>query len=173
MDIIVFYLNCASKKNHQFSYIYKIFLFRFSIDLLCASNQHQNPDIGFHFNPRLEQRYVVRNCRLNGHWGEEETTSPSDFEMERKEKHNVTILIAEGQFLVSVNGKHFCAFTFRVPLSQLTGIEVRGMVDVYSVNYKQMDLYPEEEDGCAVEVLAGNVDTVPESKLVSEAYIQF
>lgn len=145
-----------------------LFPLRFSIDLLCANKQQQQaPDIGFHFNPRLEQRYVVRNCRLNGRWGDEETTTTRDFEMERNKKYDVAILIAEGQFLVSVNGRHFCAFTFRVPLSQLAGIEVRGMVDVYSVSYKQMDSYPEEEDGCALQVPLGNSDTVPESKLVS------
>lgn len=109
---------------------------------------------------------MVRNCRFNGHWEEEETTSAGDFELERNKKFDLTILIAEAQFLVSVNGKHFCAFTFRVPLSQLTGIEVRGMVDVYSVNYKQMDLYPEMEDGSAIEIPVGN-SSVPESNLVS------
>lgn len=145
-----------------------VFFYRFSIDLLCGSKQQQVPDIGFHFNPRLEQKYVVRNCRFNGRWEEEETTSAGDFGMERNKKFDLTFLIAEAQFLVSVNGKHFCAFTFRVPLSQLTGIEVRGMVDVYSVNYKQMDLYPEEEDGSAIEVLVGNSDSVPESNLVSK-----
>lgn len=143
--------------------------FRFTIDLLCANKQQQTPDIGFHFNPRLEQRYVVRNCRLNGHWGVEETTSSREFAMERNGTYDITILIAEGQFLVSVNGRHFCAFTFRVPLSQLARIEVRGAVDVYSVDSKEMDVYPEEEEvGGVVEVVVGTAETVQATTLVSD-----
>lgn len=87
--------------------------------------------------------------------------------MERNKSCDVNILIAEGQFLVSVNGKHYCAYTFRVPLSQLTGIEVRGMVDVVSVTYRDAMVYPEEEDKSVIEVPIGNRDTVPEEKLVS------
>lgn len=80
--------------------------------------------------------------------------------MERNGKYDVTILIAEGQFLVSVNGRHFCAFTYRVPLNRLDRIEVKGLVDVYSVDAKEMNQYPEEKDGSMVEVMVGTADTM-------------
>lgn len=98
-------------------------------------------DIGFHFNPRLEQKFVVRNARINGRWGTEETKT-KHFDFERNKKVNVNIFIGDEQFFVSVNGRHYCAFAFRVPLSQLTGIQIDGMLDVLGVSYKQYQIYP-------------------------------
>ncbi|KAK9745479.1 Galactoside-binding lectin [Popillia japonica] len=93
---------------------------RFSINLLCS--QDVNGDIALHFNPRMEQRYVVRNCRIKGHWGDEETS--------------------EREFMVSVNGKHWCAFTYRVPVERIVGMEIRGKVDIQEVVVKEVDAYP-------------------------------
>lgn len=91
--------------------------------------------------------------------------------MERNKKYDITFLIAEGQFLISVNGKHFCAFTFRVPLSQLTGIEVRGMVDVHSMDYREIDKYPEEEEESVLEVEIGNLENAESKMLVSIIFV--
>lgn len=87
--------------------------------------------------------------------------------MERNKAYHVTILFAEGQFLVSVNGNHFCGYTYRVPLSQLTEIEVRGMVDVNEVNYKQLVTYPEEEEGSVLPVPIGNLESIAPTEIVS------
>lgn len=98
-------------------------------------------DIGFHLNPRLEQKFVVRNSRINGRWGVEETKT-KQFDFEQNKKANVNIFIGHEQFFVSVNGKHYFAFAFRVPLSQLTGIQIEGLVDVLGVTYGQYQTYP-------------------------------
>lgn len=172
---LVIYIASTSKNTLYKSFEALFFLiqntfapFRFSIDLLCASKQQQQPpDIGFHFNPRLEQRYIVRNCRVNGRWGSEETTSSSEFDMERNMKYDLTFLIAENQFLVSINGKHFCAFTYRAPLSQFTAIEVRGIVDVRSINYKTLNRYPEVNEESLCIIPTGTIETIPETKFVS------
>lgn len=128
------------------------FLLRFAINLTCGKGP--DADIGFHFNPRLEQKYAVRNNRVNGRWGQEETTSSRRFEIERNKNADVHIFIGDEIFLVAVNGKHYCAFAFRVPLPQLTGIEVCGMVDVLEVKYKEQVSYPNGLSSVPPEVAA-------------------
>ncbi|RZC39200.1 Gal-bind lectin domain containing protein, partial [Asbolus verrucosus] len=114
---------------------------RFAVNLTCGRSP--TSDIAFHLNPRLQQHYVVRNSRLNGQWGEEETTSPIKFDFERNKKFNLSIFIGEGEFLVSLDGVHVCSYRFRVALGKVSGIDVQGGVDVHGVEYKQLEIYPE------------------------------
>lgn len=129
-------------------------------------------DIGFHFNPRLEQKFVVRNSLINGRWGTEETKT-KDFDFQANKKANVNIFIGDQQFFVSVNGKHCCAFAFRVPVSQLTGIQVDGMVDVLGVTYKEYKTYPDGEQN-EIPPLIPTIDEVneeDEQQIVSTAIL--
>ncbi|KAF2904201.1 hypothetical protein ILUMI_01977 [Ignelater luminosus] len=116
---------------------------RFSVNLI--SGKGQNADIAFHFNPRLDRNYVVRNCRLAGHWGEEETASIVKCNIPRNKKFEIAIFIANEEFLVSINGKHFCSFGFRVALNLVTSIEVHGLVEIQGVEYKTWTVYPESK----------------------------
>lgn len=43
---------------------------RFELNLLQGYND--TDDIAFHFNPRFDQRQIVKNHRRNGQWGSEE-----------------------------------------------------------------------------------------------------
>lgn len=115
----------------------------------------------------MEELYIVRNARLNGHWGDEETTSPNVFPLKRGDAYEIIIFIADKEFLISINGKHYCAFTYRVPLSKLTELEVRGAVDVIEVSYITLDTYPKGNEAAADKVPVGNFETVPAQKLVS------
>jgi len=115
---------------------------RFAVNLTCGKGP--NADIAFHFNPRLDRNYVVRNYRLGGNWGEEETASIVKCIVPRNEKFEIAIFIGSGEFFVSVNGRHFCAFGFRVALNLVTNIEVHGQVEVNSVEFKTWETYPEE-----------------------------
>lgn len=149
--------------------VYDFLLFpRFSVNLTCGKNPSASPDYAFHFNPRLEQRYMVRNSRLNGQWGNEETTSIVKFDFERNKKFLLNIFISQSEFLVSLNGRHICAFGFRVPLSKVTGIEVNGLVEVYGVEYKELKIYPEPipENKTFTVVVGGRQDEVPETLMV-------
>ncbi|KAI4462982.1 galectin [Holotrichia oblita] len=117
-----------------------LFRFRFSINLLCS--QDVNGDIALHFNPRMEQRYVVRNCRIKGHWGDEETCTFANFDFVVGKRFKIDFLVAEREFMVSVNGRHWCAFTYRVPIERIVGMEIRGKVDIQEVAIKEVDSYP-------------------------------
>jgi hypothetical protein len=43
---------------------------RFELNLLQGYSD--GDDIAFHFNPRFDQRQIVKNHRRNGQWGQEE-----------------------------------------------------------------------------------------------------
>lgn len=111
------------------------------MNLTCGKGP--SADIAFHLNPRLLQRCLVRNSRLNGQWGEEETTSPVKFAFEPKKKFNLSIFVGKGEFLVCLDRAFLCSYRFRVSLSKVTAIEVVGDVEVYGVEYKKLGVYPE------------------------------
>lgn len=46
---------------------------RFSVNLTCKTSGN----IALHFNPRLDRGYIVRNTKVRGSWGDEETCSPA------------------------------------------------------------------------------------------------
>ncbi|KAH0814360.1 hypothetical protein GEV33_008432 [Tenebrio molitor] len=114
---------------------------RFAVNLTCGRSP--TSDVAFHLNPRLLQRYVVRNSHLNGHWGEEEKTSGVSFPFRRDANFILTILIGEEEFLVAVDGVHVCTYRFRVAWAKVKGIDVQGAVDVLGVEYKPLQIYPE------------------------------
>ncbi|KAF5280014.1 hypothetical protein FQA39_LY05395 [Lamprigera yunnana] len=114
---------------------------RFSVNIMCGEGS--DADIAFHFNPRLDRNYVVRNCRKRGRWDQEETLSVVKCTIERNKNFQIDIFVAKDEFLISVNGKHFCAFTFRIPLHLCKRVEVHGLVDVLNVEHKHWIEYPE------------------------------
>ncbi|XP_018574242.1 galectin-4 isoform X2 [Anoplophora glabripennis] len=113
---------------------------RFAVNLLCGKTKES--DIAVHINPRISQRHVVRNTRIQGKWGDEETTSIAKFDLHRNKKFAIDIVVTESEFLVSINGKHVCAFVFRLPISKITTLMVDGEVDVEDVQYTKLEIYP-------------------------------
>lgn len=134
------------------------------MNLSCGKGP--NADIAFHLNPRLDRNYVVRNARLQGCWGDEETSSIVKFNIARNRKFEIAIFIAKQEFMVSLNGTHFCAFNFRVPLNLCTGIEIEGNLDVHGVEYKTWTTYPENMTTIVSNIPSANVDP-PSQHLVS------
>lgn len=45
---------------------------RFAINLQCGPNTNPRDDLALHFNPRFQERAVVRNSLIMGQWGHEE-----------------------------------------------------------------------------------------------------
>lgn len=106
-------------------------------------NKNPNADVGFHFNPRLSPRYIARNSRINGIWGEEESTSIAKFDIPRSTRILIEILFTEYTFEVCINGKHFCAYAYRIPLSTLKYLEVSGALLVEDISYRKVAVFPE------------------------------
>ncbi|CRL07866.1 CLUMA_CG020820, isoform A [Clunio marinus] len=115
---------------------------RFSINLLTASSKQ---DVALHFNPRLPQNYIVRNSKISGHWGEEETWSQfsARYDLFRGHRFSIEILITDHEILMGVNGKHFGAFAHRLPFRKINAIEVKGDVKEVAIDQMYRDTYPQ------------------------------
>nr|CAD7459127.1 unnamed protein product [Timema tahoe] len=114
---------------------------RMSLNLVCGSQM--DSDLALHLNPRFDQNYVVRNCRIASHWGQEEAAAHRKNPLHRGKTFALTVFVAEEQFLVSVDGRHFCGYTFRVPLQRVVMLAVHGDLSVSTVEHGTAEIYPE------------------------------
>lgn len=64
------------------------------------------------------------------------------FALERNKKFVFDIVLTDKEFLVSLNGKHNCAFVYRVPLTKVKVIRIEGCVDIDKVEYEKVSSYP-------------------------------
>ncbi|XP_008555372.1 galectin-9 [Microplitis demolitor] len=115
---------------------------RFAINLTC----HQTGNIAFHLNPRLDRGYIVRNSKIKGYWNEEETCSPfisCNGLVSRNSYFHLVIFCSSKEFYVSINGEHFCTFTYRLPLENITHLEYDGEVEDVRLCVKNLYIYPD------------------------------
>lgn len=126
---------------------------RFSINLTSGPF---NKDIALHINPRLPQNYIVRNCKINSYWGNEEVTSALPFSLNRGDKFAMQILCTETEYYLSLNGQHFASFTHRIPYNRVNCLQVKG--DVMDIQVEQLSVlsYPDkmsENESSAVKLI--------------------
>ncbi|KAG7206628.1 hypothetical protein KM043_000307 [Ampulex compressa] len=111
---------------------------RFAINLTCKTPGN----VALHLNPRLDRGYVVRNTKVRNSWEDEETCSPaapSGCAFRRNSYVHLTIFCTANAFQIAVNGEHFCAFSYRLPLEEVTGVEVNGSFE--DVRFRQLELF--------------------------------
>lgn len=112
---------------------------------MCQGSQSR--DIALHINPRFPQNYIVRNSRVKDIWGIEEIASPLPFSLERGKSFNIQILVITNTFFISINGRHFAGFVFRIPVKLVNCIEVKGDVSDIQVNRHITHVYPDDIEG--------------------------
>lgn len=80
-----------------------------------------------------------------GHWGSEETTSQfsSRYDLFRGHRFSIEILIADTEFLISINSRHFGAYAHRIPYKKINAIEVKGDVKEVAIDQLHRDFYPD------------------------------
>ncbi|CAH1124545.1 unnamed protein product [Ceutorhynchus assimilis] len=144
---------------------------RFAINLIHVKTPYKS-DIVFHFNPRLALRYIVRNSRIGNSWGDEEITSIEKFHLDRKKAFDLQIVATQTEFLVAVDGRHVCAYVYRVPLERVNRIEVEA-IDVEGIEiFKQIKTYPSVEGAIDVAGIdQKHVDLYPESSIENIPFI--
>ncbi|CAJ0968721.1 unnamed protein product [Ranitomeya imitator] len=86
--------------------------------------------IAFHFNPRFNEKTIVRNSMLNNSWGKEELELHcGGFCFAPGQSFVIEIICEHHHFRVNVNGNHVCNFNYRVPnLQQINSLGIGGDV---------------------------------------------
>lgn len=109
---------------------------RFSVNLLCKAASN----LALHFNARLDRGYVVRNTKFKGCWEEEETCSPAGHTAFRRNSYvHILIFCTINSFQIAINGEHFCAFSYRMPLEDITSLEINGSLE--DIRFRQLELF--------------------------------
>lgn len=92
-------------------------------------NAHE--DYIFHISMRPEEKQIVRNMDREGEWGSEERFG--GFPVAVGEPFDLNILAEENQFVISINGQHFCDFAYRKPLDQARYIQFLGIAESLTI----------------------------------------
>ncbi|VDM15390.1 unnamed protein product, partial [Wuchereria bancrofti] len=99
---------------------------RFNINLL-----KQNGDIVLHFNPRFDEKAVVRNALIGGVWGKEEREGKIPFgknKMFDLQFHN-----ADYGIQIFVNDERFATFAHRSQANDIVGVQIQGDVEINGI----------------------------------------
>ncbi|BES95319.1 DysFN [Nesidiocoris tenuis] len=95
-------------------------------------------NIALHFNPRFDDKSIVRNSKENNYWMKEEVEGKltlaqgSDFELK-------FICLTEG-FKILVNGIVFTYFEHRLSPYNITQIRIAGSVELHKVTYDSKEV---------------------------------
>ncbi|XP_049834573.1 galectin-6-like isoform X1 [Schistocerca gregaria] len=118
---------------------------RFSVNLACGSEP--TSDIALHVNPRFDERRLVRNVRMAGTWGEEESSASWPFPMGRQLPFALLIYATTDVYYIAINGRHYCTYTHRIPLQKVQVVHISGDVEVDLLEYRRVEIYPEQYPG--------------------------
>lgn len=99
---------------------------RFNINLL-----KRNGDIALHFNPRFDEKAVVRNALENGEWGNEEREGKIPFE--KGVGFDLAIKNEPYAFQITINGERFCSFAHRTDPHNIAGIQIQGDLEITGI----------------------------------------
>ena len=118
---------------------------RFNVNLL-----KKNGDIALHFNPRFDEKAVVRNALQAGDWGNEEregkmplekgvgfdlviANEPTQFQVDLACIPSLTTTIKRVQ--ITVNDHHFANFAHRSDPHDITGLQIQGDIVRFIVSF--------------------------------------
>ncbi|CAF0812437.1 unnamed protein product [Rotaria sordida] len=102
---------------------------RFEINLLAGN--YNGADVAFHFNPRFDQREVVRNSCQGGGWGAEE--KHGGFPLNSGQQFDIQIICFPQHYQVNCNGQAWFTFQHRLPYQQVQALQVKGDVTIANV----------------------------------------
>jgi len=94
----------------------------------------RNGDIALHFNPRFDEKVVVRNAEIGKAWQAEEREGKMPFEKDIA--FDLVIKNEQYAFQIFINGTHFCSFAHRVDPNTIVGLEIGGDVELQIISCK-------------------------------------
>ncbi|WKX93074.1 hypothetical protein Q1695_010812 [Nippostrongylus brasiliensis] len=99
---------------------------RFNINLL-----RRNGDIALHFNPRFDDKAVIRNALAANEWGNEEREGKMPFE--KGVGFDLAIKNDQYAFQIFVNGERFTSFAHRSDPNDICGLQIQGDIEVTGI----------------------------------------
>ncbi|XP_078004327.1 galectin-12 isoform X1 [Phascolarctos cinereus] len=108
---------------------------RFQIDFQCGCSLQPRPDIAVHFNPRFytTKPHVICNTLHRGRW-QWEARWP-ELALGKGDGFLILFLFGNEHVKVSVNGRHFLHYPYRLPLSRVDTLGIYGHVFVKAVGF--------------------------------------
>ncbi|XP_008158939.1 galectin-12 isoform X1 [Eptesicus fuscus] len=116
---------------------------RFQVDFQCGCSLHPPPDIAIHFNPRFHttQPHAICNTLQGGRW-QAEVRWPR-LALRRGASFRILFLFGHEDVKVSVNGRHFLQYRYRLPLSRVDTLGIFGDILVKAVGFLNINPFPE------------------------------
>ncbi|CAB3411489.1 unnamed protein product [Caenorhabditis bovis] len=99
---------------------------RFHINLL-----RKNGDIALHFNPRFDEKHVIRNNLADKAWGNEEREGKLPFE--KGVGFDLAITNEEYAFQFFVNGERWGTFAHRADPNDIAGLQIAGDIELTGI----------------------------------------
>ncbi|CAF0895059.1 unnamed protein product [Rotaria sp. Silwood1] len=102
---------------------------RFEVNL----KNYQN-DVVLHVNPRFDDNALILNSAQHGLWGQEERHGLPIY---RGVRFTMVILATDRNFTIAANNNHICEFYQRIPMYLAQLVEVKG-----DINLESVQVYP-------------------------------
>uniref|UniRef100_A0AAF5PVA7 Galectin n=2 Tax=Wuchereria bancrofti TaxID=6293 RepID=A0AAF5PVA7_WUCBA len=102
---------------------------RFHINLL-----KKNGDIALHFNPRFDEKAIVRNSLIAGEWGNEEREGK--MVLEKGIGFDLEIKNEEYAFQVFLNSERYATYAHRVDPREINGLQIGGDLEVSGIQMR-------------------------------------
>lgn len=91
----------------------------------------KNGDIALHFNPRFDEKAIVRNSLINREWGNEEREGK--LPLEKGIGFDLEIKNEDYGFQIFIDGERFTTFAHRLDPHELNGLQIGGDVEVTGI----------------------------------------
>ena len=89
-----------------------------------------------HINPRFKQNQIVRNTDKGG-WGTEERDGI--FPFKQNQPFEMVITVHADEYKVSVDGQHIFDYRHRIPINEITRLEITSDLVLKSVTFAAED----------------------------------
>ncbi|XP_069821647.1 galectin-12 isoform X2 [Dendropsophus ebraccatus] len=116
---------------------------RFQVDFQCGCSTRPRSDVAFHFNPRFSssESHVICNTLRKDQWLDE--VKFSGFPLRKGESFVLLFLFLADQVKVSISGRHFLDFRYRLPLRDVDTLGIYGDVAVKEISFLSNNPYHE------------------------------
>lgn len=101
---------------------------RFEVNLVTGNG------VALHFNPRFDEKKVVRNVKNAGAWGSNEEREGAVFPFSKGKIFDLSIRSEPDGYYIFVDGMPFCNFQHRIAPDEVNAVLIDGDIGLLSCN---------------------------------------